>query len=163
MIETPADQQRKNKEQKILIHLAPFDKHWTPKCSEDDASDSDEALSQQPVSEYYNHVISSIPLTRVPLPVLKEILSQANSLLKPGGTFIYLSLCGARPIGYWGAYLKTLLSRDQSILKDYEEKLRLIDSWSQENFTSCSSTWCLNLPLMNVFALKKKDEPKKTK
>ncbi len=110
------------------------------------------------MDEYYDTVISTIPLTRLPQDVIEKILTRAYRFLKPGGIFIYVSLAGARTFGYCGAFFRELVTFGEHSCKncEYLRKLAFIDQWIADGFTQEEElVWCNITPMRVYWATKK--------
>jgi phospholipid N-methyltransferase len=105
----------------------------------------------------YDTIVSTLPITRLPLSVVKEALTKVNRLIKPGGVFIYVSLLGARSLGYLIGYIKAIFCHPEGWYK-YKKKLAFIDQWLKENFDQEEVVVWRNFTPMRVYWAIKKAE-----
>lgn len=107
----------------------------------------DDFIQPQDVDQY-DHIICTVPFKMLPRDSVERILKKSRELLKPGGTFTYISLIGARSLGY---------IRDRS--HDYKKKLSLLDEWEARYFESSVRLVWWNIVPVWVHTLQLKEEP----
>lgn len=118
--------------------------HWVP-----------EGVGEEQMNGFYDTIVSTVPITRLPREAMEAILTKVNRLLKPGGVFIYVSLAGARSFGHWLGFVKTLFCHPAS-WRAYKKKLKFIDSWLKENFDQEEVLVWRNVTPMRVYLATKK-------
>ncbi len=128
---------------KIFLYKANF-VGWEP-----------ELLDTKNADGFYDTIISTVPMTRLPIEVMEQILVKVNKLLKPGGVFIYVSLFGARSLGTWLNFVKSLCC-DTGDAREYEQKLDFIDNWVADNFEKNEVVVWSNITPMRVYWAVKK-------
>jgi phospholipid N-methyltransferase len=120
---------------------------------------------------FYDTVVTTVPFTRLPIESVASILNAMALYLKPGGTFIYISLMGARSTGYATKGLKIIANklmcwRDKETKKkamqefiDYKNNLKMFDAWLNDNFEKPVKTIKIwrNLTPIYVFVCTKND------
>jgi len=128
---------------------------------------------QQPEHiEQYDAIVSTLPKTQLPQPVLAEIYEKYDQLLKPGGFFISVMLIGAHPVTRarkqarrWGsAFLSCFSTQGEEALRiseqdieDYERLAAFIDEWEGSHFEPIRSDLVkTSLPPINVFVQQKR-------
>lgn len=114
-----------------------------------------EGIDELQANGFYDTVVSTVPITRLPAEVMQAILIKVNRLLKPGGVFIYVSLAGARSFGHWLGFFKALFGQPES-WQQYQGKLKFIDTWIQENFDQNEVLVWRNITPMRVYWAVKK-------
>ncbi len=96
----------------------------------------------------YDIIICTIPFTRLPKKSLEEILEKIDKLLKPDGSFTYISILGARFFG------KLKLKTEDR--KAYSEKMDCLDAWTVKTFSQKNQRFVLmNMPPAWVYHLTK--------
>lgn len=76
--------------------------------------------------QQYDYIITTLPFTQLPNETMEPILNKITALLKPGGTFTYISLIGADLISdliTWGEENKK-----------YHNKMNIFSEWKLKNF-----------------------------
>lgn len=97
----------------------------------------------------YDIIICTIPFTRLPKATLDQIFKKINELLKPGGSFTFISILGARTLGKF-----KLKTEDR---KEYAEKINSLDEWITNTFSKKNQRFVLlNVPPVWVYHLTKK-------
>ncbi len=121
----------------------------------------------------YDIIISTLPKTQLSLASLEQILAKYMQLLKPGGLFIYITLCGAMTLTLWTKRLRlfttnlvhryvTHISQAKRLaighdLTNYNKILQLLDNWQQTHFHEIKTEIIpLNITPVYVIALQKK-------
>lgn len=123
-------------------------------------------------SEYYDVIVSTLPITQLPLDTLKKILDEYTRMLKPGGMFVFVTLCGARTLTLFAKetkhfvtckinqYFADIDAQHASCVQDlnnYKTILQTLRSWQQEFFTPIKTEIVfLNITPVYVMSLQKK-------
>lgn len=71
----------------VHIHCAAFQEWESP------------IFSRETGEGVYDFIFCTIPFTRLPRSIMQGCLAKIQQLLKPGGTFVYITLIGARSVG----------------------------------------------------------------
>ncbi len=107
----------------------------------------------------YDVIVSTIPMTRLPKPMITKILDNYLKWLKPGGKVIYISLLGAETLGKFVKSCQRCFDGGRAITT-YDGKMTLINEWKHKNFSEKTSIVWLNLTPMLVYEITKIDKKK---
>ena len=105
-------------------------------------------------SQLYDTIVCTVPFTKLGFGSVKDILDKSLKLLKPGGTFSYISLIGAQTIGH--------LKIDSKEREEYKNVLQTLKDWKYTHFTGKKESVFLNITPCWVYHLTKKQPAKKT-
>jgi phospholipid N-methyltransferase len=119
LIESMYTTAKKNLPEKNNVHLVNSDfTTWMPTGVTD--------INNVPNDQQYDYIITTLPFTQLPSDTIEPILSKITALLKPHGTFTYISLIGAELASNlitWG---------DEN--KKYRNKMNIFSDWKLKNF-----------------------------
>lgn len=121
---------------------------------------------------YYDTIISTIPTTQLPLDTMKKIISRYTHMLRPGGFFIHVNLCGSTTLTLWtkkirhtwynflNSYVTTIDKKDLTAYADdldqYQKIIKVLNDWKNNNFTEIETQLVmLNIPPSYMMCLQK--------
>ena len=125
--------------------------------------------------QYYDLIISTIPVTQLPLETMETILEKYKTMLKPGGTLVYITLCGARTltglvktmksalVQFIDSYLWPLDRERCAALANDCDHVQFLGQWSGNHFEEIETKIVLlNMPPNYIMALRMKDSKEKS-
>lgn len=95
--------------------------------------------------QLYDAIVCTVPFTKLGYGTVKGILEKSLKLLKPGGTFSYISLIGAQTIGH--------LKIDSKERDEYKNVLKTLKEWKDTHFTGKKESVFLNITPCWVYHL----------
>jgi phospholipid N-methyltransferase len=152
--------------EKLRTHLSRY-----PFCSvhEHDFSTWSPPADQEGGEETrtYDAIICTLPFIPLPNEVVLLCLDNISRILKPGGTFIYVSLLGARSLNF--LYHLIINCFNPMAYKKFMDKINTFDLWIYKNFDEITTSFLFldfppivlrNLPPMWVHVGYKREAPK---